>query len=46
MDTNYYNVVFVNERFTAKAKQIIFSKSRDFNIAKRVIPYSYHYYAQ
>jgi len=37
MDANYDNVVFVNERLSVKANRFIFSKNKDFSIAKRII---------
>lgn len=37
MDANYHNVVFVNERLSAKANRFVFSKNSDFSIAKRII---------
>jgi hypothetical protein len=37
MDATYYNVVFVNERLSAKANRFIYSKNKDFSIAKRII---------
>ena len=37
MDANYDNVVFVNERLSAKANRFIYSKNKDFSIAKRII---------
>ncbi len=37
MDANYDNVVFVNERLSAKANRFIYSKNRDFSIAIRIM---------